>query len=172
MGRSAAERRVERGENMEAEEEQQTTRLDDIKYYTSLLLGTFAIVSVFAFLFLVPFVLDPAISTMMHQFVERPVHCKVTSYELNYGLTNCSWSSCREGCTAEFFKCHQVRVSYTPDLDWEEGWQAADILAQHWAHLDRTQDITDPSSGQPSEQEVVTDTPLLINIKGCGYPPD
>ena len=33
--------------------------------------------SVFAFLFLVPFVLDPAISTMMHQFVERPVHCKV-----------------------------------------------------------------------------------------------
>ena len=36
---------------------------------------------------------------------------------------------------------HQVRVSYTPDLDWQEGWQAADILAQHWAHLDRTQDI-------------------------------
>ena len=36
-----------------------------------------AIVSISAFLFLVPFVLDPAISTMMHQFVENPVHCKV-----------------------------------------------------------------------------------------------
>ena len=34
-----------------------------------------------------------------------------------------------------------MKVSYTPDLDWEEGWQAADILAEHWAHLDRTQDI-------------------------------
>ena len=37
--------------------------------------------SVSAFLFLVPFVLDPAISTMMHQFVERPVHCKVRRVE-------------------------------------------------------------------------------------------
>ena len=63
----------------------------------------------------------------------------MTNYELNYGLTNCSWSSCREGCTAEFFKCHQVRVSYTPDLAWEEGRQAEDILQQHWALLDRTQ---------------------------------
>ena len=58
--------------------------------------GTVAIVSLFAFLFLVPFVLDPAISTMMHQFVEAPVHCRVTRYDLNYGLTNCTWSSCRE----------------------------------------------------------------------------
>ena len=65
----------------------------------------------------------------------------MTSYSLRYGLTNCSWSSCREGCTAEFFKCHQVRVSYTPDLAWEEGRQAEDLLQQHWAHLDRTQEI-------------------------------
>ena len=26
--------------------------------------------------------------------------------------------------------------------------------------------ITDPSTGQASEQKVVTDTPLLVNIKG------
>ena len=31
----------------------------------------------------------------MHMFVEFPVHCKVTSYEMRYGKTNCSWSSCR-----------------------------------------------------------------------------
>ena len=53
------------------------SRLDDIKYYTSLLLGTLCIVCVFGFLFLVPFVLDPGISTLMHDFVEEPVHCKV-----------------------------------------------------------------------------------------------
>ena len=53
------------------------SRLEDIKYYTSLFLGTLSIVCVFGFLFLVPFVLDPAISTLMHDFVENAVHCKV-----------------------------------------------------------------------------------------------
>ena len=47
------------------------------RYYTSLFLGALAIVCIFGFLFLVPFVLDPAISTMMHQFVPKPVHCRV-----------------------------------------------------------------------------------------------
>jgi hypothetical protein len=55
------------------------SRLDDIKYYTSLFLGALAINCVFGFLFLVPFVLDPAISTLMHDFIENPVHCKVTT---------------------------------------------------------------------------------------------
>ena len=62
---------------MADDEEQETTRLEDIKYYTSLFLGTIAIVSLFVFLFLIPFVLDPAISTMMHSFLEHPVQCKV-----------------------------------------------------------------------------------------------
>ena len=62
---------------MAEDEEPERTRLEDIKYYTSLFLGTLAICSLFAFLFLVPFILDPAISTMMHDFVEKPVHCKV-----------------------------------------------------------------------------------------------
>ena len=61
------------------EEEEPRSRIDDIKYYTSMFLGTVAINALFAFLFLVPFILDPAISTMMHDFVEKPVHCKVTS---------------------------------------------------------------------------------------------
>ena len=60
------------------EEEEPRSRLEDIKYYTSLFLGSLAIIALFAFLFLVPFVLDPAISTMFHQFVDEPVHCRVT----------------------------------------------------------------------------------------------
>ena len=54
-----------------------SSRLDSIKYYASMFLGTLCIVCVFAFLFLVPFILDPAISTLMHEFVDTPVHCKV-----------------------------------------------------------------------------------------------
>ena len=53
------------------------SRLEEIKYYTSLFLGSTAIICVFTFLFLIPFILDPAISTMFHSFVEDPVHCKV-----------------------------------------------------------------------------------------------
>ena len=59
------------------EPEKPPSRMEQIKYYTSLFLGALAIICVFGFLFLVPFVLDPAISTMMHQFVRDPVHCKV-----------------------------------------------------------------------------------------------
>ena len=110
---------------MGADTKEAKSRLEDIKYYTSLFLGTLCIVCVFGFLFLVPFVLDPAISTMMHDFVPTPVHCKVfarlilflklnqisqvTRSSLRYGRTNCSWASCREGCTASIYKCHQIR---------------------------------------------------------------
>ena len=76
-------------------------------------LGTLCIVSVFAFLFLVPFVLDPAISTMTHDFKEEPVTCKVSNVAIIHGKSNCKWSSCREGCTADMYHCYQVRVIYS-----------------------------------------------------------
>ena len=63
------------------EPEKPPSRLEQIKYYTSLFLGALAIVCVFGFLFLVPFVLDPAISTIMHQFVTEPVHCNVSKHQ-------------------------------------------------------------------------------------------
>ena len=69
----------------DAEEGNQPSKLEECKYYTSLLLGTFSIVSVFAFLFLVPFVLDPAISTLRHDFVDDPVTCKVTNLSVKAG---------------------------------------------------------------------------------------
>ena len=64
------------------DKEEGKSRLDDIKYYTSLFLGALAINCVFGFLFLVPFVLDPAISTLMHDFIEDPVHCRVRHHIL------------------------------------------------------------------------------------------
>ena len=134
------------------------SRLEEIKYYTSMFLGALCIVCVFAFLFLVPFVLDPAISTLMHQFVESPVHCRVSfsemivkylltttklfqleSYELRYGKSNCSWASCREGCTAEIFKCHQLRVTYTPKIEFLASEDIDNIDPRAWAHLTRTE---------------------------------
>ena len=61
--------------------------------------GTTAILSVFAFLFLIPFVVDPAISTIVADYDPVPVTCIVTEHIFGEGLKNCTWSSCREGCT-------------------------------------------------------------------------
>ena len=124
-----------------ATDEPERSRLEDIKYYTSLFLGTTAIICLFAFLFLIPFVLDPAISTMMHFFVDEPVHCKITNQEVRYGKTNCSWASCREGCTIEIFKCHQLRVTYTPKRVFENDTYAEDIEEAEWANLARTEKL-------------------------------
>ncbi|XP_040575162.1 protein tipE isoform X1 [Lepeophtheirus salmonis] len=135
------------------------TRLEEIKYYTSVTLGTLCIVCIFAFLFLVPFVLDPAISTLSHQFRDNPITCKASYVQAKIGSSKCNWSSCREGCTATMYKCYQVRVIYSL-RPYVNGTKASAIT--DWVDLTRFDE---------KENSTVRDTPLLINIKGCGYPP-
>ena len=76
---------------------------------------------IFAFLFLVPFVLDPAISTIMHEFTEEPVVCKVNNITIKKGKSQCNWSSCREGCTATIYTCFQVTTNKPCDKISSEG---------------------------------------------------
>lgn len=81
-------------------------------FYTTaffVLLGTF---SLFAFLFLVPFVIEPAFTTIFMQFDESPAWCVTVEVEQHKGVSNCSWTSCREGCTKEVYECTQIRVNY------------------------------------------------------------
>lgn len=141
------------------------TKLENFKYYTSLVLGTLCIVSIFAFLFLVPFVLDPAISTLMHEFVDEAVTCKVESVKVLTGKKACKWSSCREGCTADMYQCWQVRVKYAENKFKNDSTeQNMPISPDRWQDLSRI-DMMDDNKRH-------YDTPLLVNIKGCGYPPD
>jgi hypothetical protein len=58
---------------------------------------------VFAFLFLIPFVVDPAITTILADYDNTPVTCIVTDYNFGEGLRNCTWSSCREGKKKNYF---------------------------------------------------------------------
>ncbi|KAJ1531939.1 hypothetical protein ONE63_000579 [Megalurothrips usitatus] len=91
------------------------TFLEKFLFYTTaffVLLGTF---SLFAFLFLVPFVIDPAFTTIFMQFEPLPAQCVTTDTSSFRGTSNCSWASCREGCTRELYDCTQIRVNYKVD---------------------------------------------------------
>lgn len=105
------------------ETEVEQTIAQKLLFYTTaffILLGTF---SLFAFLFLVPFVIDPAFTTIFMQFDPVAALCQTVDSETKQGASNCTWSSCREGCTKEVYECTQIRVNYKilPEVEREEG---------------------------------------------------
>lgn len=131
-------------------DEEEQTFLEKLKYYTTLTLGTTACLSSFVFMFLIPWVLDPSISTLVANFDPEPVVCKTIQSDHLIGMKNCTWSSCRLGCTIDQFECDQIYVNYmhVPFAEYEG--QEIDDDDEFW---------------------VGRGIPLFINIKGCGYPP-
>ena len=47
-------------------------------------------------------------------FSPDPVICTTSRREELAGLFNCTWSSCREGCTSDVYRCTHIYVTYTP----------------------------------------------------------
>lgn len=97
---------------MADEPEEQQSLKEKLLFYTTaffILLGTF---SLFAFLFLVPFVIDPAFTTIFMQFDTTPALCFTTEVQILKGVKNCTWTSCKEGCTKDIYECTQIRVNY------------------------------------------------------------
>lgn len=158
---------------VQVEESKIGAMIEKAKFYTSVCMGTTAILAVFAFLFLIPFVVEPAISTILADFSPHAVACVTTSHVYAEGLKNCSWASCREGesspsspnsrlslstrnryrscvagCTSAAIRCHQIKVNYTR-LPYEEF-------------------VAKPSGSVPWD---VADTEFFVNTEGCGYPP-
>lgn len=81
-------------------------------FYTTaffVLLGTF---SLFSFLFLVPFVIEPAFQTIFMEFDENRAQCFTDETIVKAGTKNCTWTSCREGCTRDIYTCTQIYVNY------------------------------------------------------------
>lgn len=81
-------------------------------FYTTaffVLLGTF---SLFGFLFLVPFVIEPAFQTIFMEFDEGRAQCFTDETIVKAGTKNCTWTSCREGCTRDIYTCTQIYVNY------------------------------------------------------------
>ncbi|XP_069697789.1 protein tipE isoform X1 [Periplaneta americana] len=181
------------------EPEIEQTLAQKLLFYTTaffILLGTF---SLFAFLFLVPFVIDPAFTTIFMQFDPVAALCQTVHTETRHGASNCTWSSCREGCTKEVYECTQIRVNYKilPPVKQEEGEEGnagedegtdEDIVAELHEYLRSKRAIRDYDYSSEDEEIALqepeptglmgndsewyyTQAKLFPNVKGCGYPP-
>jgi hypothetical protein len=90
------------------------TCLQRLKFYVTSVLAMTVSGGFAALLFLVPLYVDPAVSTLMADFDPEAVTCETSQVEYLAGLGNCSWSSCREGCTSDLYRCTHVTVLYVP----------------------------------------------------------
>ncbi|MCL4148273.1 UNVERIFIED_CONTAM: hypothetical protein GTU68_058654 [Idotea baltica] len=88
-----------------------------LRFYLTAFFILLAALSSLAFVFLVPFVIDPGFSTLFAEFDPNPLTCVTVESVFKFGLSNCSWSSCREGCTRDVFRCTQIYVNYFRDTE-------------------------------------------------------
>ena len=93
-------------------EEKDGSMRENIKFALTAFFLLMAVFSLFTFLFLVPFFIEPALATIYMEFDTVPVTCQTTEASFHRGLSNCNWSSCREGCTREVYECWHIRVRY------------------------------------------------------------
>lgn len=127
---------------------------EQVQFYATSTLAFFSVGAGASLLFLVPLYVDPAISTLVSDFIEEPTWCTTSRREDVIGINNCSWSSCREGCTSDMYKCTHIYVTYI-DANVTVG---TNLTMAELANV--TSELTH------SEEAM-----LLVNIKGCGYPP-
>ena len=60
------------------------------------------------FVFAAIWYIDPALLTLVLQF--RQAECRTIDAAFLVGISNCSWTSCRLGCTREVYQCWQIQV--------------------------------------------------------------
>lgn len=167
---------------MDEQKIKQTWKQKLLFYITAffVLLGTF---SLFSFLFLVPFVIDPAFTTIFMEFDEEPAYCVTVKTDKRLGASNCSWTSCREGCTKDIYVCTQIFVNYK--RMYEGNYSDDNVVPSEeptltensmfelseWSGFDP--DVVDRSIIEKYENFnwYYKEARLLPNVKGCGYPP-
>lgn len=140
-----------------AAKQQPRTVREQVRFYTTATLACLSVSFGASLLFLVPLYVDPAISTLVSDFIEPATWCRTTRREDVVGINNCSWSSCREGCTSDMYKCLHVYVTYVEDLNATAALPANLTVAE----------MANATAELPQSEEAM----LQVNIKGCGYPP-
>ncbi|KAG5682298.1 hypothetical protein PVAND_011658 [Polypedilum vanderplanki] len=92
--------------------EEERTLKQKLLFYTTAFFVLLATFSLFSFLFLVPFVIEPAFQTIFMEFDENRAQCFTDEAIVRAGTKNCTWTSCREGCTRDVYQCTQIYVNY------------------------------------------------------------
>jgi len=119
-----------------------------------------ASLSIISFIFASIWYIDPALLTMVLQF--QRADCTTVKSAYLIGISNCSWSSCRHGCTAEVYKCWQVEVNFTLV-------PTSHPIPPPWGSLTS---LAMPQSAPGPILEKSHVARLYPNVRGCGYPPD
>jgi len=109
--------------------------------------------SLISFIFTSIWYIDPALLTMVLQF--QPATCTTVKSSHLVGISNCTWTSCRHGCTSEIFKCWHILANYTLV-------SGSRPIPPPWASLSAL-DPPPTTTNLPSR--------LYPNVRGCGYPP-
>lgn len=135
------------------------------RFYVTTVLAVFSMSAGSSLLFLVPLYVDPAISTLLANFVPEPVTCITSRKEDLTGLFNCTWSSCREGCTSDMYHCTHIYVRYNASSPYGQNVSMSNRRTMHTTPAP----LPPPSASTPTPTDEAV---LLVNIKGCGYPPD
>lgn len=122
----------------ETEEKLAVPFRDSVFFYLTAFFCMLAVFSLFIFLFLVPFFIEPALTTIYMEFDPEPVTCQTTEATFYQGLSKCHWSSCREGCTKEVYECWHIRVRYLSavPVGQADSRSVRDRIAQHKAEAD------------------------------------
>ncbi|KAJ9600913.1 hypothetical protein L9F63_000956 [Diploptera punctata] len=140
-----------------------------IWFYTTSFLAMTAVGGGSSLLFLVPLYVDPAISTLAADFVPEPVKCITIRRDELCGIFNCTWSSCREGCTSDMYSCTHIYVMYTTAPYYPKNTSTEQSDEDNSTVSSTSVAMTTSSTaGENFTDEAV----LLVNIKGCGYPPE
>ncbi|XP_072402875.1 protein tipE [Diabrotica undecimpunctata] len=158
---------------MDQEEIKQTWQ-QKLLFYTTAFFVLLGIFSLFSFLFLVPFVIDPAFTTIFMEFDEEPAYCVTVRTDRRLGASNCSWTSCREGCTKDIYTCTQIFVNYKATIRSNISVSSTvqpvrqretRAIVEEYNYDDESTGIDDDLGWSFQEAR------LFPNVKGCGYPP-
>jgi hypothetical protein len=143
-------------------DEHKASLRENVLFYLTAFFCLVAVFSLFIFLFLVPFFIEPALATIYMEFDPQPVICETTEATFHRGLSNCQWSSCREGCTKEVYECWHIRVRYRSSVPVgdADARSVRDQIVQHKSSM----------SYSPLNEQRSVKSSLYSNQKGQSFP--
>ena len=143
-------------------DEHKASLRENVLFYLTAFFCLVAVFSLFIFLFLVPFFIEPALATIYMEFDPQPVICETTEATFHRGLSNCQWSSCREGCTKEVYECWHIRVRYRSSVPVgdADARSVRDQIVQHKSSM----------SYSPLNEQKSVKSSLYSNQKGQSFP--